>query len=602
MSSTPQYASDGGRKGSSSKDYNTTGPPTRAVFSPASLAHAPAAASRERSSILVQQKSPLLATTPPQITRTLAYSHPFLLQLNRLVGWLSWTTDDPWESFLLLAAFWGLVLYGDQLLRWGGPLLVATGLVLGIYARRFSPLLTANRRSSESKKGKGKEEAGREDGQQHKSLDEIVETLQVFTSRCNILADPCFRIMDQLSSSQIFGAVLIRLACITPIWIVLAYPALGIISTKRVVLIVGTVVLGWHSRAARVSRAILWRSRTIRYLCVLATGIPVEVAATAAPEPGSLKANPPNGSISTTSSNPKLPTDIRRKSQPTGIRFTFTLWENQRRWIGLGWTHNLFAYERAPWTDEHLNPVPSKDEFRLPEVDDGHSLWRWVEGNEWRVEGAVPGEEGGGPVNERRQSTTKDGVGGWIYYDSKWRDGRRQDGWGRYTRRRKWYRDAELVEVTNNEEEKEMAGKSDIAEARTENEVRSTLEPPPSEYTESIITDDNASAMTSQSTGTDNDSRRRKWFKRNSKPCISPGRSISISSIALTTSSSTPSGDQDPGGGNEDGDRKEKHGTEKHAGRGRRNTNNDDLPALSRSAREGGGGWGVGDDARMSLG
>lgn len=31
----------------------------------------------------------------------------------------------------------------------------------------------------------------------------------------------------------------------------------------------------------------------------------------------------------------------------------------------------------------------------------------------------------------------------------QWRDGRRGvDGWGRYTRRRKWYRDAELVEVT----------------------------------------------------------------------------------------------------------------------------------------------------------
>ncbi len=31
----------------------------------------------------------------------------------------------------------------------------------------------------------------------------------------------------------------------------------------------------------------------------------------------------------------------------------------------------------------------------------------------------------------------------------KWQTGRRGvDGWGRYTRRRKWYRDAELVEVT----------------------------------------------------------------------------------------------------------------------------------------------------------
>jgi len=31
----------------------------------------------------------------------------------------------------------------------------------------------------------------------------------------------------------------------------------------------------------------------------------------------------------------------------------------------------------------------------------------------------------------------------------QWQTGRRgQDGWGKYTRRRKWYRDAELVEVT----------------------------------------------------------------------------------------------------------------------------------------------------------
>ena len=35
----------------------------------------------------------------------------------------------------------------------------------------------------------------------------------------------------------------------------------------------------------------------------------------------------------------------------------------------------------------------------------------------------------------------------------KWNDGRRgQDGWGRYTRRRKWYRDAELVEIPSGTE------------------------------------------------------------------------------------------------------------------------------------------------------
>jgi hypothetical protein len=119
------------------------------------------------------------------------------------------------------------------------------------------------------------------------------------------------------------------------------------------------------------------------------------------------------------------------------------LFENQRRWIGLGWTTSLFAYERAPWTDEHLNPAPSKDEFELPRVETGHARWRWVEDSAWKIEGGASGT-----VTPTKGGKESDG-GGWIYYDSKWNDGKRDvDSWGRYTRRRKWYRDAELVEVT----------------------------------------------------------------------------------------------------------------------------------------------------------
>ncbi|KAI7635748.1 hypothetical protein KC343_g1634, partial [Hortaea werneckii] len=40
---------------------------------------------------------------------------------------------------------------------------------------------------------------------------------------------------------------------------------------------------------------------------------------------------------------------------------------------------------------------------------------------------------------------------GWVYFDNKWLDGRKTDGWGRYTRRRKWMRDAELVEISPDE-------------------------------------------------------------------------------------------------------------------------------------------------------
>jgi len=117
----------------------------------------------------------------------------------------------------------------------------------------------------------------------------------------------------------------------------------------------------------------------------------------------------------------------------------------------------MLAYERTSWTDEQLNPAESKDAFKLPEADGGVARWRWVERSAWVLEGAE------NDVNDTAIDTTVSyesgkekvsagavvGHGGWIYYDNKWRDGRPgADGWGRYTRRRKWYRDAELVEIT----------------------------------------------------------------------------------------------------------------------------------------------------------
>jgi len=135
----------------------------------------------------------LLVATPPQITRALAYSHPFLLPLNKLAGLLSWTTDDPWESFLLVAAFWAITLYGDAVMRWAGPLVMVVGLILGMYSRRYSPLSSTGW-TGEKGHNKGHKRGDSESMRHHKSLDEIVETLKLFTARCNILLDPFLRL------------------------------------------------------------------------------------------------------------------------------------------------------------------------------------------------------------------------------------------------------------------------------------------------------------------------------------------------------------------------------------------------------------------------
>lgn len=126
----------------------------------------------------------------------------------------------------------------------------------------------------------------------------------------------------------------------------------------------------------------------------------------------------------------------------------------------------MLAYERAAWTDDQLNRAPSKDRFALPEVEGNFAEWRWCDDSSWSVEGPgdeednapsttnakskqTPGAQSGNAKNKELGKTNKTTTepGGWIYFDSQWRFPKRQDGWGRYTRRRKWCRDAELIEV-----------------------------------------------------------------------------------------------------------------------------------------------------------
>ncbi|KOC12732.1 integral peroxisomal membrane protein [Aspergillus flavus AF70] len=485
----------------SAQDHADSQPPTVAAFSPTTISGS-SLASRQRSSIIVHRKSPLLVATPPPITRALAYSHPFILPLNKLVGLLTWTTDDAWQSFLLVSIFWTIVLYGDAIILWAGPPLVVVGLILGMYWRRYSPLST---RSISGEKPGHQRAPSESSLRHHDSLDEIVETMRAFTTRCNMLLEPFLELTDFLSTQRTatsattrpaLTTLFFRILFVTPIWIALTLPPLHLITTRRVILIIGTIILTYHSRPARVSRVILWRSLTVRRICSLITGLSFSLNVDKTP------------STRTQSHGHAASVATRRRGESSGVRFTFILYENQRRWLGIGWTYSLFPSERAAWTDEHLNNVPSKDEFELPEVQSGNAKWRWVEGSEWRIDGAD-------------DASAKDG-GGWIYYDNKWNDGRRgQDGWDRYTRRRKWCRDAELVEVSSTADSTSAEATSGLTQAlEKEREKRrgsGTLDA-------STVDADSESLA-----GSTSKARRRRWFG-NSKTVSDKTSSISSSS------------------------------------------------------------------------
>ncbi|KAF2745506.1 Pex24p-domain-containing protein [Sporormia fimetaria CBS 119925] len=540
---------------------NDSNPPTYAAFSPATLGQS-TPHTKVRSAILVHQKSPLLAATPPQVTRVLAYSHPFILPLNKLVGLLTWTTGDPWESFLLVASFWAIVLYGDAVTRYAGPIIVILGLILGMYSRRYSPLSSTGWTGEKGQTGHKRADS-ESNIKHHKSLEEIVDTLKLFTSRCSILLDPFLRLTDFLSTQRTatsattrpaLTVLFIRIILVLPIWILLTLPPLYILTTKRVVLAVGTVVLSWHSRPARVSRTILWRSRFVRAVSVFLTGLDFG-------EPPSSEGAPALPPRRKSAQEIAASLAAKRRPESPGVRFTFSIYENQRRWLGIGWTSSMLSYERASWTDEHLNPTPSKDEFQLPEIEGGQARWRWVHGSEWKIEGAEPGKGEKGD--------------GWIYYDNSWRDGRRgQDGWGRYTRRRKWYRDAELVEVTPSTEITPMpTPKLDPVADGAEPATPSLKTRLSVSSTVSAGSTDKDSTTRSTADGADATSTksRRSWFKKKSKQ-RSPSEQGSDKAVTIASSTSTGS---------------------------RRSDEDDVLAPLERTVRE--EEWRLGDDLRMQL-
>ncbi|KAF2432755.1 Pex24p-domain-containing protein [Tothia fuscella] len=518
--SSPARDSNDGPSSAPSGDVNN--PSTVAAFSPPTLSNSASGHTiKQRSTILVHQKSPLLVATPPQITRALAYSHPFIQALNKLAGLLSWTSGDPWESYLMVAAFWGITLYADVVLRWVGPLVMVVGVILGMYSRRYSPLSST---ATTGEKGqKTHKRLDSESMRQHKSLDEIVDTLKLFTSRCNILLDPFLSLTDFLSTQRTatsattrpaLTTLFIRILLVTPFWILLTLPPLYILTTKRMVLFFGTVVLSWHSRPARVTRTILWRSRLVRRSTAIITGLDV---ADPAYKANGDKANdgrpalPPRKRKSAHDIAASLAT--KRKPSSSGIRFTFILFENQRRWLGIGWTSSMLAYERGAWSDEHLNSSVPKDSFQLPEVEGGHARWRWVEGSEWHIEGA-----------EGKSLKDESADDGWIYYDNKWRDGRRgKDGWGRYTRRRKWCRDAELVEITPSTDITPSPTPSSISISEHETldgtddnttlaESTATIQAPPSSVGASTAVEDDTDGVSVNTAKS-----RKRWFRRSSQ-------------------------------------------------------------------------------------
>ncbi|KAF9349425.1 peroxisome- protein [Mortierella sp. NVP85] len=122
--------------------------------------------------------------------------------------------------------------------------------------------------------------------------------------------------------------------------------------------------------------------------------------------------------------------------------YKFVLYENQRWWLGLEWTPMMLPNDRAPWTDDHLEPTQSKSSFQLPPPHVAHEAipnqpnrvlrksqeWRWLDPH-WRL----------------KLGTDSD-TDGWEYANNHWQKWSGKNRRGAYTRRRAWERTAKLID------------------------------------------------------------------------------------------------------------------------------------------------------------
>lgn len=365
------------------------------------------------------QTSPLLSATPPTVSKALVKAYPYLLIVNKLLSIATWTNDDCWINVVMICVYSLAVLYFESLVIWFGHIIIVGIITMYAYL---------NKRIVQETK-------------MHPTLDEVIQALTATCIKADMLLNP---ITSLSLTAYDIKRLLFTTLFLTPLYLIITFL---LIKPRIILLISGIYLLTYHSSQARVTRKIIWKIKLARLICFYLTGLDFSQARNHSLFAAAFAKVQKNAGFDPSKSSGNKP-----------VRFTYVIYENQRRWLGIGWTSNLLSYERTPWTDEFLNESSALDSFQLPNASDDVNFnnplessskmngasWRWVD-KTWRLDltndGAITL-----PNNKRSKTTANPSSDeGYIYYDNTWKKPLTEDSFSKYTRRRRWIRTAELV-------------------------------------------------------------------------------------------------------------------------------------------------------------
>ncbi|CAI2164075.1 16976_t:CDS:2 [Funneliformis geosporum] len=289
-----------------------------------------------------------LSSTPPSITRVLTYSSPFIHLFSYLLSLMTWSTGNPSESCLLVAAWWTVCQYPTEIIIYGTHLFILTWIGLKwvekVKSERLGKPSSASKSTSQLDLNKTVLE-----------IHKISDKLSSFHAFINSIRSH----IDWTDSTKT-QKVVRGLIYSYPVWIIFAYS----VSLTWVFIIIGTFGLVWHSPWFKFIRYVLMQSDLFRGIISLLFGYVWGG--------NILKQGERGFSVGALIRKAKeqqsklVGKKVEENRTSTDLIFRFVLYENQRWWLGLDWTTNLFLNERPAWSDEYNEPTSPNNSFQLP--------------------------------------------------------------------------------------------------------------------------------------------------------------------------------------------------------------------------------------------
>ncbi|KAH9858580.1 integral peroxisomal membrane peroxin-domain-containing protein [Lenzites betulinus] len=295
-----------------------------------------------------------LNTLPSPLATTLIGLAPVIARTRHALQVVSWKTS--WEdSWLALATWWLICLIPEFGLRY----LLPPAALLAFLAIRSRP-----------------------PAQQNPALvteDTLQRAIADLTTIHALL--PALPSISSVGTVPPFIALLRLFSILYVPYLLLTY----LVRLRILLALTGAILLTWRSRWAAVIRRGLWRSAHIRWAIYRAwsrlSGQPLS--------PHALSPQTQSSSLTSLA--------VPQSAQGASLRFLFTIYENQRWWVGLDWTAALLPGERPSWCSASQQPAAPPSAFTLPapttvytRAPDGtHRMkrtarWTWTE-PEWRV-------------------------------------------------------------------------------------------------------------------------------------------------------------------------------------------------------------------------